>query len=1034
MLRGLKVAGTLMAGLAAGLVFGTTALAERRVDGVGTLTARDFTEQLVHSAVVFDVSAAEEIEWSGEGLTRYPTWAVTALAEWDSRKELGYGSAAIKILQDQMDELLYPGESTYNGYLTAPAYTYGKLLDAGLTQLPTPVATRKSVNVMQPMDWKSFGSRVPRGSVTPGMCVEWRKYTRPRCYSQGGDELGFHMIHTKTGSWLIQNQRRGGLTLKRVLNSPDIYAGHTTTEAIELPKSNPLGAAFAGFTAGDTLTVPGGGHAIWSVAQLDAGEITIWRITPKGWNPNTEKPLDRQQPAFYLVTADKSVVPHVLVEALRNGKGDLLDATLRITGVSSTADEIANGSKRIDLLTISSVETVAAGDALATLPGVLPENLSKGLAFANGTLSATESLSSDRTLLAQFKDEATGNTRFVYVAPGPSEVPVPALRLEEVEQGSVANTGTDEALLAYGAMPSEVDLGMDGYAMDFGGMQETLRIDHAMGGFNDGMTLGFWFRSEPMEPGKQIIFNATETNGRIKLRAELSKDEGMPSFLKTTLVGATSATDTPRVMIRGSYDDNTWHHYAISITTSPSPRTRIYVDGILKSDTPWGQELDRGYTADLHFGNRPNGPESDRFKGQLDSIRLFKSSLDERWIQRLFMADPKRDERAVFTRPTFKTATPNVKPGSLFIVGELPLLKQAGQKLSATSSHHAFVVDPKMQLIQTAPLTEDLATFSITVSGSHGQTLATLPVEIRVENRPLLKAAPWFTDAFRTWDKRLDWSSSNKIPLEQPAGVWANPHIAWLKNTAQCAASGTFARKFGGYCNEFVYTLMYEAGVNDQPLYYGGSKNRISCSPPYNTVRSGVYAPHARNYAVWGEDVSENPLPGDVIAMVHMSGPNNKKATLGTFHSTFFSHKSKDGQYTWTLGGNQSAWTQFKAYPTAPMASTFVRRSADMEERATVGSINGTLHYFWNPGDEIVIEEAGEWEIQPIDLTDDNLMKNIDYPAYDLKNTFYRVVPAGTPLHGAAPESSRVHYIMKEYPHERAPILSTLSGGRLEIH
>ncbi|MCG8473640.1 MAG: LamG domain-containing protein [Desulfobacterales bacterium] len=1013
----------------------TSASAARRVHGIGEATQHNATPLLLNHQVLFEKNPATDLSWSDASLERFPTWAVDALLEWDSGKDTRNNSPVMTTIRQRISDHLFPNPNpgAFVYVLTAPAYVYHRLHEAGIATLPTPLLNYPFFKLLFPSDLTHFGTRFSRSHIPAGMPANWTN----RYGVMRGDNGGFHMVHDTGGSWILHVDHSNGLTMRHIPNAPwrETYRGAATQEALDHSRENPRGMAFSGFAPESSLAIPVGTETNWKITRMPLGRLSIWRIAPSSWDAESTTPLLRTQKAIYLISGSVPVVPHVVVQQNRNVSGSLRQVVLHIKGIPTSFAALQNGSKELEFVSLPKPGILSAGDFIGNFSGLSasPQALSAhSLQMNNGTLIASANMAAQSQISLLLKNLDSTRLVVAHILSGVSGEPTPAILLDEIDTADLTNEGSDDLATFSGGTPTARNLDFAGTTMDFLNLSEPILISNPIQTLQNGLTVSFWFRANPLVSGKQIIFNTRDTDGRLKIRTELYRAEGMPLYLRTNLLGNTKAGDVPYVEIEGPYDDGNWHHFAIKITTAPQAATEIFVDGVLRRTISWGAELGQGMASTFSIGNRPSGKASEKFTGELDAFRIHTSPIATAWIERLFLADSRRTDRALTGITTYKNAVPALNVDAPFVIGALPILPQKGQLFSITTSHDAFDITGDNELrLNRAVDADSPVSFDITIKDNKGETLAILPAQIREENLALLKASPWFTDAFRTWEKRLNWSrSSNTILLDYPPGVRANPHIAWLRNTAYCAAGGIFPKKFGAYCNEYVYTLMYEAGITELPFFSRrNSLRRYSCSPPYAQIRVNRFSPLGRNWAVWGNDVTASPTPGDVIALVYMRGADYSRSDLGTYHTTFFSHRSKDGRHTWTLGGNQSAWTQFKAYPTDTVASTFIRRSSEMEREKSVASQNGTLHYFWNPGDTITISETGSWEIQPIDLSDTNLVKNLDYPIEKLKGTFFRVVPVGTPEHAAAPTTSRVHYIMKEYTQQRDPILEAVSGG-----
>lgn len=1004
------------------LLFATQAQAGREVSGIGEITPEDATIHLLDRQVLFNGEAADEISWNGAELKQFPAWMVDGFLEWDSTAEYHTSSENMGEIQDNVADILFGDARNYMWIVTSPAYLYQRMHDAGIRNLPVPILA-PYINLLLAYDWTRYGTIVSRAQIPPGMSTSWKiKSWGRRYYSQGLDDVGFHMAHDTQGSWVLTAHPNDGLMFRHLPdNHKHHYTGNTTPEALRHPKINERGAAFTDFSAGHTMVIPGEAERIWKLSRMAFGELTLWRIAPQGFDAQSKTPLARPHKAYYILADTDDVVPHVTVMESRDAEGNFQHATLHVTGVGVRYDEVRDGVEIIDSRLIPHRTPPRSGKAIRPLSQTLsPDAMIMGPGFivSDGTLVTTQTMSSDTVTPVILRDATERRTTLLHVAAGSLLSPSPTLLLDD----SAENQGTSTDIRISGGPLTVVTQDDDDPFFQFDGTQQATRIDNAFDNINGGFTLGYWFKATHLPKKSKTILAIDSSSNRLRFRTELTRVQGLPLSLKATF-------GSKKILFEGPFDDGNWHHVALHVQGGDTPEAKFYVNGILKTVQPAGNLYGNTQGHILYLGHRAGGKNRSKFEGGMDGITFFNAPIGEAETRALFLTSPKRIDRVLMEGSTYRSATPDDQTTLPFVIGKLPIQKEAGIKLSGTTTDPRFMINTDLELVQVSPLnSEDPAEFAIQILGPTGEILKTISAEIRAENMALLKAAPWFTDAFRVWEKRLNWSKRHKVLLPD-LNIRANPHIAWLKNTAHCATSGTFARKFNGYCNEFIYTILHEAGVNDLPLYRGRYTNKISCHAPFSPVRVNISVPKGRNYARWGRDVSGNPRPGDVIAIVPITGPDYSEASLGTFHTTFYSHHSKDGRYVWTLGGNQSAWTQFKKYPANPMATSFLRRSHAMDALSQGLSSAGTLHYHWNPGDTITINETGAWEVQAIDMNDANLVRNLVYPTRELQSTFYRVVPAGTDPHSPVPDGTRVHYIVAEYPQLRGPILEATQTG-----
>ncbi|RYV02991.1 hypothetical protein SOPP22_06795 [Shewanella sp. OPT22] len=254
--------------------------------------------------------------------------------------------------------------------------------------------------------------------------------------------------------------------------------------------------------------------------------------------------------------------------------------------------------------------------------------------------------------------------------------------------------------------------------------------------------------------------------------------------------------------------------------------------------------------------------------------------------------------------------------------------------------------------------------------------------------RHKIEPAPYhFYLAMREWESRKNWTKAHGT----------NPLIKEMKDRVHQHYSGTNAKKYGGYCNEFIVDHMLDSGLTDLPVRYSGSQ---------------VTVPLGRNWAEWAQDASEQPQAGDVVALVRNTGANLNTGSKGTYHTSLFWYA--DQHSAWLLGGNQAGWVQPAPY-CHRCSTTFVRRTT---QTTTVAKEDQKGAYYHGWGNQHLLVE-GAYEIQQVDYSDANLFKEsggFEYERLRVSESerrlrpLYRLVPQGTPLHEAAAADAEVYY------------------------
>ncbi|MCG8471954.1 MAG: LamG domain-containing protein, partial [Desulfobacterales bacterium] len=417
-------------------------------------------------------------------------------------------------------------------------------------------------------------------------------------------------------------------------------------------------------------------------------------------------PLLRTQKTIYVISGDAPVVPLVVVEQNRNVSGTLRQVVLHIKGVPLSFADLQSGAKELEFVSLPHPGTIGAEDFIGSFPGFSASSLQavdSRLQMIDSTLIAATDIE-ERAQVSMLLS-TPDNTRFLFahILSGVSYKPAPSVLLNETDSTSLGNEGFDNHVAFSGGVPSLRDLGFAGTTMDFFNLSEPILISNPIQALQNGLTISFWFRANPMGPGKKIIFNTKKTYGRTKIRAELNRAEGMPLYLRTSLFGATKAGDIPYVEIEGSFDDGNWHHFALKITTTPQATTEFFINGVLRRTVSWGADLGQGMPSTFSLGNRPNGKASEKFTGEIDAFRIHNSPIATAWIERFFLADTRRVDRALTDISLYKNAAPSFTVEEPFVIGTLPILPQKGQQLSITTSHPSFEVtdDNELHLIRT---------------------------------------------------------------------------------------------------------------------------------------------------------------------------------------------------------------------------------------------------------------------------------------------------------------------------------------------
>ena len=267
------------------------------------------------------------------------------------------------------------------------------------------------------------------------------------------------------------------------------------------------------------------------------------------------------------------------------------------------------------------------------------------------------------------------------------------------------------------------------------------------------------------------------------------------------------------------------------------------------------------------------------------------------------------------------------------------------------------------------------------------------------------KPAPYhFYLAMREWESRKNWTKANGV----------NPLIKEMKDRVHQHYSGTDAKKYGGYCNEFIVDHMLDAGLTDLPVRYSGGQPTV---------------PLGRNWADWAEDASTQPKAGDVVALVRNTGANLNTGSKGTYHTSLFWYADQNS--AWLLGGNQAGWVQPTPY-CHRCSTTFVRRTP---ETTTVAFENQKGAYYHGWGNQNMVLQ-GAYEIQQVNYSDANLFhQNGSYEYEHLRvseserrlRPLYRLVPRGTPSNQAASADAKVYYIqlhpLRQHRNLRAYVL-----------
>ena len=1010
------------------LMMATPSFAGRHVTGVGTLTPEVHTDALVAHLARFDAPSATGIRVDGE-VEPFPHWLTGSLLEWDSEADYTTSGMAMQAARDAMADRYFPGGRFHAlGVVTSPVHVHVRMQDAGLRELPEPFRIFPGFYsvVFTGWDFLRFGSSVSRADLSSGMPVHWRERVENRLlWRNVFDDVGIFLGTSGDESWVVQADPIHGLTFEAVEASRFELSGAVTLEARTHDRAHPGGAGFGGLDPGESVALPGDGNVDWRLVAFPFGDQVLWRLAPEAWEADTVHPLLREERAYYF-RMDETVVPYVVVHEFRSSAGDTTDTRLEVTGIGVSREDVALEVERIGFRNLPSTGPIASGQHLVSVAGhqIAASALSgTGLALEQDAIRSTRALSSGWERTISLRQERAGETLLVRLASGAAYAQAPRL----FHDGDRARFASGSGLRLSGGVPSHLAPSGKSAALGFDGDTPPMEIPGAMDQPDGGISLGFWFRSEPVSDGGRRVLAYKRVRGDdAGFDIHLRKEAGAPLVLRTELVGG-ALVDPATFDVEGPFDDGNWHHYAMRITGGSTPSTRVFVNGVAWGDAAWGARM--GGDDPLAIGGIPGGRARDRLHGEIDSLHLFGAPLADGEMRRLHLDDLRREDRVVLTSATYGSAVPPGQ-GAPFVIGSLPVLPEGGVRVSGEATDADFRVDEQRSLVLAQPWAAGDGEREFEVRLSVGSHHARLPVRIRGEDLSLREAPPWFFDAVRLWDRRLDWRRSVQEVVDVRGNVFGNPHIARLKNAAHCATSGTFANRFNGYCNEFLHTLMLEAGVTDLPVFVGTSRVRkIRCTVPHDVVRTRTSVAKGRNFAVWGEDVSGAPAAGDVIAVVRVSGADYSQASLNTFHTTFHSHESKDGRYVWTLGGNQSGWVQFKRFLKAPMAGTFVRRSGSMTAGSGVRSPGGSLFMHWNPGNAISYSETGRWEVQEIDFSDPHLVAGLRYPKMLLSGTFFRIVPAGTPRNGPPPATGRVHYVMKEYPQERDPVLVTEPGG-----
>lgn len=162
-----------------------------------------------------------------------------------------------------------------------------------------------------------------------------------------------------------------------------------------------------------------------------------------------------------------------------------------------------------------------------------------------------------------------------------------------------------------------------GNNLTFDGMDDWLNCGINELGINDSITIEAWVYASNIQP---------VSYGRILDKFNYNDQSGFNLVLEFPTSGGSAmfdffATDNSENAIQSKtkINDNHWHFVAATFDGS---EMRMYVDGILENQLDIGSKTIKASTNFLGIGNNSDGSQWWPFKGSIDEIRLWNTTLD----------------------------------------------------------------------------------------------------------------------------------------------------------------------------------------------------------------------------------------------------------------------------------------------------------------------------------------------------------------------------------------------------------------------
>jgi hypothetical protein len=168
-------------------------------------------------------------------------------------------------------------------------------------------------------------------------------------------------------------------------------------------------------------------------------------------------------------------------------------------------------------------------------------------------------------------------------------------------------------------------------AASFDGADDYIRIRNTDGtGWDladENLTFSVWFKASSTQTDAYPRFIDRFTGGpNTGYRLGLDSEGDNIQFV----YGDASGGDQASVTTAGTYNDNAWHHVAVTMDGTVA---RLYMDGVYDSQDAYSILAD--HTADITFGGSYN---SNSFDGLLDDFRIYHRALSAAEITRIFDA------------------------------------------------------------------------------------------------------------------------------------------------------------------------------------------------------------------------------------------------------------------------------------------------------------------------------------------------------------------------------------------------------------